>query len=94
MASRCSPIEDIDILRNTWSTWLDPTQNPPEKRPYGSKALINACMDYKHIKNFSPRTKLDKGMYDNVVARWSELGLSGKPPVISVFEDPSAKDIG
>ena len=35
MASRCHPIDDIDILRNTWSTWLDPTQNPPERRPYG-----------------------------------------------------------
>jgi hypothetical protein len=25
--------------------------------------------------------------YDAVVARWTELGLSGTPPVISVFED-------
>ena len=63
-------------------------------RPWGSKALINACMDFQHIKHFSPRTKLDKDMYDNVVSRWSELGLSGKPPVISVFEDKnSAKEI-
>jgi len=37
MATRCNPVEDIDILRQTWSTWLDPTQNPPEERPYGSK---------------------------------------------------------
>src|SRR5438128_11487295 len=44
MSTRCNPAEDIDILRQTWSTWLDPTQNPPEERPYGSKALINACM--------------------------------------------------
>ena len=94
MATRSRPAQSIDILRETWSTFLDPSLNPPEIRPWGSKALINACMDYKHIKNFSPRTKLDKGMYDNVVARWSELGLSGKPPVISVFEDHSAKDIG
>jgi 4-hydroxy-3-polyprenylbenzoate decarboxylase len=33
MASRCNPIDDIDILRNTWSTPLDPSQNPPDKRP-------------------------------------------------------------
>ena len=28
MSSRCNPIEDIDVLRNTWSTWLDPTAEP------------------------------------------------------------------
>jgi 4-hydroxy-3-polyprenylbenzoate decarboxylase len=94
MATRSRPSESIDILRETWSTFLDPSLNPPEIRPWGSKALINACMDYKHIKSFSPRTKLDKKMYDNVVSRRSELGFEGKPPVISVFEDKtSAKDI-
>jgi 4-hydroxy-3-polyprenylbenzoate decarboxylase len=81
-------------LRETWSTFLDPSQNPPEIRPWGSKALINACMDYKHIKSFSPRTKLDKKTYDRVVSRWEELGFSGKPPEIRVFEDKtSAKDV-
>ena len=51
-------------------------------------------MDFKFIKNFSPRTKLDKKMYDNVASRWSELGFEGKAPVVTVFEDKtSAKDI-
>ena len=66
MASRCNPIDDIDILRNTWSTWLDPTQNPPEKRPYGSKALINACKEHRYMPVFSKRTTLRKTMYDKV----------------------------
>jgi hypothetical protein len=44
-------------------------------------------MDFRHIKSFSRRTKLSKDAYDKVVARWAELGLSGKPPAISVFED-------
>ena len=94
MATRSRPAQSIDILRETWSTFLDPSLNPPEIRPWGSKALINACMDYKHIKSFSPRTKLDKKMYDNVVSRWSELGFAGTAPVINVFEDKtSAKDV-
>jgi hypothetical protein len=51
-------------------------------------------MDYKHIKSFSPRTKLDKKTYDQVVSRWQELGLEGKPPEIRVFEEQtSAKEI-
>ena len=60
MSSRSNPIDDLDILRNTWSTWLDPTQNPPEKRPYGSKALINACKEHRHLPVFSKRTALRK----------------------------------
>ena len=77
MATRSRPAQSIDILRETWSTFLDPSLNPPEIRPWGSKCLINACMDYRYIKNFSKRTKLSKAAYDQVVARWSELGFSG-----------------
>jgi 3-polyprenyl-4-hydroxybenzoate decarboxylase len=87
MATRSRPAQSIDILRETWSTFLDPSLNPPEIRPWGSKALINACMDYKHIKTFSPRTKLDKKTYDQVVSRWKELDLPGKPPEVMVFEE-------
>jgi 4-hydroxy-3-polyprenylbenzoate decarboxylase len=87
MATRSRPAQSIDILRETWSTYLDPSLNPPEIRPWGSKCLINACMDYRFIKTFSKRTKLSKDAYENVVARWQELGLSGSPPVISVFEE-------
>jgi UbiD family decarboxylase len=86
MASRCNPIDDIDILRNTWSTWLDPTQNPPEKRPYGSKALINACKEHRHLPVFSKRTTLRKPIYDKVADRWNELGLPGAIPQVRAFE--------
>lgn len=86
MASRCNPIDDIDVLRNTWSTWLDPTQNPPEKRPYGSKALINACKEHRHLPVFSKRTTLRKKVYDKVADRWKELGLPGTIPQVRAFE--------
>ena len=80
MSSRCNPIDDIDVLRNTWSTWLDPTQNPPEKRPYGSKALINACKEHRHLPVFSKRTALRKEIYDKVAGEWKKLGLPGEVP--------------
>ena len=89
MASRCNPIDDIDILRNTWSTWLDPSQNPPEKRPYGSKALINACKEHRHLPVFSKRTTLRKAVYDKVAARWKELGLPGEIPAVRAYEEES-----
>jgi 4-hydroxy-3-polyprenylbenzoate decarboxylase len=87
MSSRCNPIEDIDVLRNTWSTWLDPTQNPPEERPYGSKALINACKEHRYLPVFSKRTTLSREMYDQVAGRWKELGLRGTIPSVRAFEE-------
>jgi len=87
MATRCNPVDDIDILRNTWSTWLDPTQNPPENRPYGSKALINACMEHKHIEQFARRTRVRRSVYESVARRWSELGYSGAPPKLWALEE-------
>jgi 4-hydroxy-3-polyprenylbenzoate decarboxylase len=87
MSSRCNPIDDVDILRNTWSTWLDPTQNPPEKRPYGSKALINACKEHRYLPVFSKRTALRKEMYDKVAGEWKKLGLPGQIPEVRAFEE-------
>lgn len=89
MSSRCNPVEDIDLLRNTWSTWLDPTQNPPEERPYGSKALINACKEHRYLPVFSKRTTLRKEIYDKVASRWQNLGLPGRIPGVRAFEEKS-----
>ncbi|MBI4593276.1 MAG: UbiD family decarboxylase [Candidatus Rokubacteria bacterium] len=87
LATRCNPVEDIDVLRQTWSTWLDPTQNPPEERPYSSKALINACMEHRYIKQFSKRTKVRRSVYERVAARWTALGFNGQPPQLWSLED-------
>src|SRR3974390_666183 len=73
MASRCNPIDDIDILRNTWSTWLDPTKNPPENRPYGSKPLFNAAKGHSTLPVFSKRTAVRKEVDEEIPARWSGL---------------------
>ena len=92
LGSRSNPIDDIDILRNTWSTPLDPSQGDPALRPYGSKALINACKNHKHRDKFPKRTVLRKSVYDKVAANWKELDLPGEVPGVIVFEkdDPVA----
>jgi UbiD family decarboxylase len=87
MSTRCNPAEDIDFLRNTWSTWLDPSQNPPEERPYGSKALINACKEHRYLPVFSKRTALTRQVWEQLAARWSrDFGLPGQAPEPLAFE--------
>jgi 4-hydroxy-3-polyprenylbenzoate decarboxylase len=88
MASRCNPADDIDIQRRTWSTGLDPSQFPAEARPYGSKALIDACKPHRYMAQFPERTRLRQSMHDRVRARWRELGLDGEPPAIASLLPP------
>jgi len=92
MSTRCNPIDDIDVLRSTWSTYLDPTKNPPEERPYGSKALINACKEHKYIHVFSRRTLLRESIYRKVRSKWNKFGFDFAPPELTLFEEGSSRD--
>jgi UbiD family decarboxylase len=87
LSTRCNPADDLDILRKTWSTGLDPSQYPPEKRPYGSKVLIDACKPHAHLAKFPRSTLLRASVRDRVAARWSELGFGGAAPVIGKVEE-------
>ncbi|MBX5489968.1 MAG: UbiD family decarboxylase [Chloroflexi bacterium] len=80
LSVRCHPTRDIDLLRRTWSTPLDPSQNDEADRPYGAKVLINACRDLRPPGHTAPRALLREQTYRRVAARWGELGFVGAPP--------------
>jgi len=90
LSTRCNPVDNIDFLRNTWSTGLDPSQGPREARPYGSKALIDACKPHRYIREFPRSTMLHRDVYERVAGRWGELGLPGAAPVFPAFDDEEA----
>src|SRR5262250_1637494 len=85
LSTRFNPADDLEVLRNTWSTGLDPSQHIAEQRPYGSKALINACKPHRYIKQFPPSTLLRREVYERVSARWAQLGFTEPPPKLKVF---------
>ena len=87
LSTRCNPADDLDFLRTTWSTGLDPSQYPPENRPYGSKVLINACKSHRHMSKFPVATRLRQSTYENLVKRWPEFGFDSAPPILNVFHD-------
>lgn len=57
VATRCEPSEQIDIVRDAWSSALDP-RIAPEDRLRGvfshSKAIIDACRPFSWIDRFPP----------------------------------------
>lgn len=87
LSTRCDPGADVEFLRRTWSSPLDPSQYPPELRPYGSKALINACKTHRHIKHFPKATMLRRSTFDRVARRWRDLGFEGQPPAPVAFDE-------
>ena len=87
LSTRCNPADHIDIQRNTWSTGLDPSQGERELRPYGSKALIDACKPHRHLEDFPKTTLLRRDIYERVAGRWTELGMPGAAPAMSAFDD-------
>ena len=87
LSTRCNPSDDIDLLRKTWSTGLDPSKVVVAERPYGSKALIDACKPHRHLADFPARTLLRRPIYQQVARRWQEFGLDGAPPHLSDFHD-------
>ncbi len=91
LSTRCHPTEDIDILRNTWSTGLDPSRFPADMRPYGTKVLINACKPHRHLAEFPQATMLRRATYDRVSKRWGELGFTDAPPKLTSFHPEKPK---
>ena len=74
MATRSRPAQSIDILRETWSTFLDPSQNPPEIRPWGSrKALI------QRLHGLPPHQRISRRAPSSIArptSRWCRAGRS------------------
>jgi 4-hydroxy-3-polyprenylbenzoate decarboxylase len=85
LTTRCNPSDDIDLLRKTWSTGLDPSKVVVAERPYGSKALIDACKPHRYLDQFPRRTLLRRPVYEQVARRWGELGFAGAAPILTDF---------
>src|SRR5437588_1897268 len=61
VATRCEPSENIDIIRNAWSSALDPRISAPDKErgiTSHSKVIIEACRPFAWIDKFPPTSAL------------------------------------
>ena len=79
VASRSDPATSVDIIRDTWSTYLDP-RIPPETKQEGdltnSRALINACRPFDWIKDFPPVNAISEESKAKIIAKYSQLFAS------------------
>jgi len=75
IATRCEPSEQIDIIRNAWSSALDP-RIPPHDKQRGitshSKAIIDACRPFSWIDEFPATSALSHHEARLIEEKWGD----------------------
>jgi UbiD family decarboxylase len=73
IATRCEPSESVDIVRNGWSSALDP-RITPSARDRGvtsnSKILIDACRPFSWRAEFPPTSALSGDEARAIEEKW------------------------
>ena len=78
MGTRCDPDRDIDIIRNCWSSPLDPLVREGEP-PFNSRAIVDATKPFAWKDRFPPSVEFDSDLRRRVTEKWGDLirSLSG-----------------
>jgi UbiD family decarboxylase len=74
MGTRSNPEKDIEILRNAYSSTLDPVYpKGPQKKVFGSRAIIDATRPYDWIDEFPKVAESSEAEKRKVMEKWSDL---------------------
>jgi len=75
VATRCEPAEQIDIIRNAWSSALDPRISPQDRQrgvTAHSKVIVEACRPFAWIDKFPPASALSLDEARSIEEKWGE----------------------
>ena len=73
VATRCEPAESVDIVRNGWSSALDPRISAEDRKrgqTSNSKMIIDACKPFAWIKDFPPTSALSQDEARAIDEKW------------------------
>jgi UbiD family decarboxylase len=73
ICTRCDPREDVEILKNCWSTSLDPMAYPPEKRNMNSRMVIDACKPWNRLADWPETVRSSKALDDRIRAKFADV---------------------
>jgi 4-hydroxy-3-polyprenylbenzoate decarboxylase len=76
VATRCEPSEQVDIVRNAWSSALDPRIAPADKQrgvTAHSKVIIEACRPFSWIDQFPPTSALSLAEARAIEEKWGDV---------------------
>jgi len=73
IGTRSNPEKDIDIIRNTYTSPLDPIYSRGAKVAFGARAVIDACKPYDWIKEFPRTASSSAELRQKVIGKWQDL---------------------
>jgi UbiD family decarboxylase len=73
LGTRSNPEKDIEILRNTYSSTLDPVYPKGPRKVFGSRAIIDATRPYDWIDEFPRVAESSEAEKQKVIQKWTEL---------------------
>lgn len=80
LTTRCNPAEDIDLMRGTPGTFLDPRISPERRAAgdsTGSSMIIDACRPYTWRSSFPRVNTLSRELTQRTLTKWGkELDIS------------------
>lgn len=72
VSTRCDPERDVDIMRYSWGSRVDPLLVPGQPS-FNSRMLIDACRPYERLQDFPAVAESSQGVLDRVAQRWPDL---------------------
>lgn len=82
VSTRCDPIEDIDVMRKSWGSKVDPLQENAAA-PYNSRALIDACRPFERLSRFPSVAQSAPEDVRATVAKWGKVFSDPRFPLPS-----------
>jgi UbiD family decarboxylase len=76
ICTRAEPSEDVDIIRNAWSSSLDPRISPANRElglTSNSKMIIDACIPFQQRESFPRTSALTIAEASEVRKRWGHI---------------------
>jgi UbiD family decarboxylase len=71
MCTRTDPGKDIEIMRDTWGSRVDPLRLPGEL-PLNNRAVIDACRPWDRLESFPVVAEASDALLDAVARKWPE----------------------
>ena len=80
VCTRCEPADDIDIMRKSWGSKVDPLLDNPAV-PYNTRALIDACRPFEKRDSFPRVAQASPALVRETVAKWKDLFADPRFPL-------------
>jgi len=91
VSTRCEPSDDIEIMRKSWGSRIDPMLADPAV-PYNTRALIDACRPFEKLETFPRVAQSSPSDVRETVAKWKELFADPRFPLPETVIPSAAVD--